>query len=231
MKFSKFMAAIKGFVVFSLILGAVSFILAPVSKVRAQDPEDMFEVQIQEDDIFDYDSESGDYDFDEEAWEESFGQWETTTEDMEEANAAAAAVATITALLSSVFSLVIGIGSYVFMAFTWSTIAKKLGYEDKAWMAWVPIANFILMLQIAEMSPWLIFLFVIPCIGWLALFVIYVIAWMKISERRGFASALGLITIIPIGAYVLYGLLAWGEGSANAGNSSEPKTADPVTEA
>ena len=56
-------------------------------------------------------------------------------------------------------------------------IAKKTQTED-AWMAWVPIANIILMLKIPNMSLlWIIAAFLIP--------VIFVpVVYCRIAEER-----------------------------------------------
>lgn len=49
--------------------------------------------------------------------------------------------------------LIIGLAFYVYSALAWMAIAKKTN-TPKSWMAWVPIANFLLMNNIAQTTMW-----------------------------------------------------------------------------
>ena len=98
--------------------------------------------------------------------------------------------------------IVVFIGLYIYSAFAWMTIAKKLGEEDIAWLAWVPIANLALLPILAEKEwPW-VFILLVPIAN-----IVFMIMWIwKIYERRNYPGALALI---PLGAWIPYvGLLA-----------------------
>lgn len=96
----------------------------------------------------------------------------------------------------AMFQLIFAIGGYVLMAIALMTIANKTGTPN-AWMAWVPIANLVLMIQIAELELWWILVVIVTC----GLAGIYV--WMKIAEKRGKPGWVGILTIVPcIGFFV-----------------------------
>lgn len=101
---------------------------------------------------------------------------------------------------------------YAYVAFAWMTIGKKLGYK-KSWLAWIPIANFAMMLQLGRFNWAWVFLILIPFVGWIALFVLIIIATWRIFERRGYPGWFSLSMIIPQVGFVLYmiaiGFVAW----------------------
>lgn len=99
------------------------------------------------------------------------------------------------------------IGFYVYMALALQTISKKLGVTDKAWWAWIPILNVLLMLELANKELWWIILFFIPIVN----IVIMVIVWMAIAEARGKPNWWGIMMIIPIMNIIAPGYIAWTE--------------------
>jgi len=109
-----------------------------------------------------------------------------------------------------VFSIVIGLGSYIYCALALMKIAKRLDYEN-AWFAWIPILNLILLFQLGEQNPVLLLLLLIPGVGALVVGILSIIALMKICEKRGYDKMLGLLSLIPIANYILLGILAWGK--------------------
>jgi hypothetical protein len=186
-------------IVFSTFVGAG--VLSSPKKVRAQT-----------DDLF-----VDEYEFEEEEFEEAVAEWEREMErlsndpEFEEATVKAGVVGFITSLFSSIISLIIGLAVYIFSAYTFYVIANKLGYKEKAWMAFVPIANAILLFQMAEMNPLYLLMVLVPCVGWLILLVFVAKAWMKLSEKLGFQSWLGILAVIyPINLGVM-AYLAWAE--------------------
>ena len=105
-----------------------------------------------------------------------------------------------------IISLIIALVVYVVMAIALMKIAQKTGLEKKAWWAWIPILNIILMLNIAGFSGWFILIFlltIIPFIGALAVLGFMVYVWMLISKKCGKPDYLGLIMLIPLGNLVL----------------------------
>lgn len=109
-----------------------------------------------------------------------------------------------------VFSIVIGLGSYIYTSLALMKIAKRLNYEN-AWYAWVPILNIILMFKMGDQNPTLLLLLLIPGIGAAIVGILSIIALMHICEKRGYDKALGLLSLVPLANYVLLGMLAWGK--------------------
>jgi hypothetical protein len=95
---------------------------------------------------------------------------------------------------------------YVYMALALQTIATKTSTPNE-WLAWIPIANAILMLQIAKKPLWWFLLFLIPLVN----IVIAIIVWMGIAEARQKPNWWGILMIVPIANLVVPGYLAWAD--------------------
>jgi len=104
------------------------------------------------------------------------------------------------------FFLGLCVAIYVFFAMALMTIANKTNTEN-AWLAWVPIANFFLVLSIAGKPAWWLILIFIPLVN----LVILAITWMSFCEACGKNKLLGLLMFIPIANLVLLGVMAWGD--------------------
>jgi hypothetical protein len=104
------------------------------------------------------------------------------------------------------FCLVIGAAAYVYMALALQTIANKTKTEN-SWLAWIPIANLILMLNVAKKPVWWIVLFLIPIVN----IVIAIMVWMAVAEARGKPSWWGILTIVPVANLIVPGVLAWSD--------------------
>lgn len=111
-------------------------------------------------------------------------------------------------------ALLIAIPLYIYSAWALMTIAKKTNTAN-AWLAWIPIANFYLMTQIAGVPWWTLLVILIawiPVIGSLALLAVMIWWWWKICERRSFPGWWSLlITLIPLVNLVMLGIVAWSE--------------------
>jgi len=108
--------------------------------------------------------------------------------------------------ISGLFS----IAMYIYTSLALSKIGEKLNYEKK-WFAWVPILNAIMIFELGDQNPMLLFLALIPGIGALILMVFSIIAIMNISEKRGFDKMLGLLFLVPLANIILIGYIAWKE--------------------
>ncbi len=101
---------------------------------------------------------------------------------------------------------------YVYHAIAWSTIAKKLKHPYP-WLAWIPFGGTALRLQLGGFHWALTFLYLVPVLGWLALFVLNIIAVWKAFERRSYPGWFSLSMIIPQVGGILYliaiGFVAW----------------------
>ena len=117
-------------------------------------------------------------------------------------NDAAAAVGST--ILFFVFGM--AIVGYVYMALALQTIANKTATRNP-WLAWIPIANIILMIDIAKKPMWWIVLFFVPLVG----IVMAVIVWMGIAKARNKPDWWGILTIVPVANIVVPGYLAWAD--------------------
>lgn len=93
---------------------------------------------------------------------------------------------------------------YLYFAYTLMIIANKTNTEN-SWYAWIPIVNFYLMCKIADKPGWWVILFFIPLVN----IVISIIVWMKIAEKRGKPSWLGILYIFPPLGLIVQGYLAF----------------------
>lgn len=127
------------------------------------------------------------------------------------------AVALLALGLGILFLIITAVG--VYMCFAWYTIAKKLGYK-KAWLAWIPIANFALILQLGGFDWKWIWLILLPILGWIPLGIMLIIAQWKVFERRNYPGWLILFNFIPQLGMVVYmvviGLVAWSDRKKRA---------------
>jgi hypothetical protein len=113
------------------------------------------------------------------------------------------------AVLAGVFFVigaVIVLVTYVYMSFCLQTIAKKTNAEN-AWLAWIPIANIILMLSIARKPAWWILLMFVPLVN----IVIAVIVWMEIAKARSKPEWWGILMVVPFANLVAPGYLAFSD--------------------
>lgn len=107
-----------------------------------------------------------------------------------------------------IFSIVV----YIYTSLAWYTIGRKLKYK-KAWLAWIPIANFAMILEMGGFHWAWVFLILIPILGWIALGVLLIIACWKIFEKRNYPGWFCLVSLIPevggILAMIIIGFVAW----------------------
>lgn len=104
------------------------------------------------------------------------------------------------------FLLIFCAAIYVYMALALKTIAEKTNTEN-SWLAWIPIANVILMLNIAKKPIWWIILFFIPIVN----MVIAILVWIGVAEARQKPSWWGILTIVPVLNLIIPGYLAWAD--------------------
>ena len=96
--------------------------------------------------------------------------------------------------------------AYVYMSLALQTIANKTSTAN-SWLAWIPIANLFLMLNVAKKPAWWFILFLIPLVG----VVMLIIVWMAIAEARGKPNWWGILMIVPLANFVVPGYLAWAD--------------------
>ena len=122
-----------------------------------------------------------------------------------------ASLATILIAFLFLFVLFL-VAIYVYNSMAWSIIAKKLKYKNP-WIAWIPIANWAMRLQLGGFHWAFIFLILIPFFGWATLLILIIISTWKIFEKRKYPGWLSLSMIIPSVGWLLYmiviGFVAW----------------------
>jgi hypothetical protein len=101
------------------------------------------------------------------------------------------------------------IGIYVYTALALKAIARKLN-NSHGWIAWIPLVNFVLLLEFGEFHWALIFLFLVPILGWIALAVISVIALWRCCEKLNYPGWISLFSLLgSIPGLIILGILAW----------------------
>jgi len=107
---------------------------------------------------------------------------------------------------TAVFFLLVGLAVYVYTALAVKTIAEKTNTENP-WLAWIPIANLILLLNIAKKPIWWIVLCLIPLVN----IIIFIMVWMAVAEARGKPGWVGVLLIVPVLGALMPGYLAWAD--------------------
>ncbi len=127
-----------------------------------------------------------------------------------------------TSLLILFFSVVV---LYIFFGVTQQKVAERLGLE-RSWQAWVPILRRIQLFKMGDQNPWFILLFLVPVLGQLATTVLTFIVYCKIAEKLGHDKLLGLLPLIPVGVFIMWGIFAWNERN----NPIQPQAPQPYTQ-
>jgi hypothetical protein len=101
---------------------------------------------------------------------------------------------------------IILLAAYVYHSLALQAIATKTNTENP-WLAWIPIVQIILMLNIAKKPIWWIILCFIPGVG----IVMLVLVWMGIAEARNKPNWWGILIIVPVVNFIVPGYLAWAD--------------------
>lgn len=114
------------------------------------------------------------------------------------------------------FLLALLIVLYVYSAYTLMIIAKKTKTK-RPWLAWIPIANFYLVVKCANLNGWWTLILLASIIDWMGLGMLVIwgfsiwFFWL-ICERRKYPGPLSLLMLIPgLGHLIVLGILAWGK--------------------
>jgi len=111
-----------------------------------------------------------------------------------------------------ILAVLVGIALYVYNALAWQSIARKSKYPHP-WLAWIPFANWAMILEMGGFAWAWIFLLLIPILGWIAVLVLIIISTWRIFEKRKYPGWFSLAIIIPKVGGILYlitiGFVAW----------------------
>lgn len=129
------------------------------------------------------------------------------------------------AAIGLMFAILSILAVYIYFALAWRTIARNLKYKND-WLAWIPIANLAMILQLGGFHWAWIFLILVPLFGWIAVLVLGIIATWRIFENQKYPGWFSLSIIIPKVGGVLYlialGFVAW-KPKGKLRNSSKKK--------
>ena len=101
-------------------------------------------------------------------------------------------------------AILISLVIFLFFGYCMYKLFQKAGVEN-AWMGFIPILNYIPMLQIAKKPTWWIILMLIPFVN----LIIGIIIWIRIAKAFGKSELYG-IAMLFIG-FILLPLLAFGD--------------------
>lgn len=104
---------------------------------------------------------------------------------------------------------VVFVALYVYMAYCLQQIAKKTNTPND-WLAWIPIANIVLMVQIARLPLWWIVGLFIPFVN----IGVIIYLWWKIAEARNRPGWWAILMLISPVNLVFMWFLAFREGSS-----------------
>ena len=94
----------------------------------------------------------------------------------------------------STFSWITTIIGYVCMAIGLYFSAKKANTKNP-WVAFIPVIQIVVLLQLIDKSGWSIFLLLIPVINWI-LMIIWIVKYFKAFEAGSGFVAIAIITMI-----------------------------------
>lgn len=104
------------------------------------------------------------------------------------------------------------IALYVYYALAWQQIGRNQKYK-KSWLAWIPFANVSMILQMGRFHWAWVFLFLVPLLGWLAIWILLIIAQWRIYEKSSYPGWLSLAGLLPevggVAHLIIVGLVAW----------------------
>jgi hypothetical protein len=149
----------------------------------------------------------------------------TTSADLGSISAAMAWILPMLGILS-----VIGLAIYIYSAIAMMAIAKKTNTPN-GWMAWIPIANTVLLWQMSQTPVWTlivtfaaVILAFIPVVGQIVAFGVVAISifwWWKICEKLGYPTWWSVMQLVLPVWLVMLGIMAWGKpGSTSTPSAS-----------
>ncbi len=116
--------------------------------------------------------------------------------------------------------LILFVVLYIYTSFAWYKIGKRMKYRH-SWLAWIPVANIAMFLQLGQFNWAWVFLALAPILGWIPLLVLVTISLRRIFEKNNQSGWLALalpFVFVPVlnwVAWIVYlvtiGIIAWGK--------------------
>jgi len=122
----------------------------------------------------------------------------------------------LTALLLTLgfIAFLVFVAVYIYFALAWKKIAEKRKYK-RPWLAWIPIANTAMWLQMGGFHWAWIFLMLIPILGWITIGVLFIISNYRVFKQLKYPGWLSLSLVIDIIpgvsglGIIAYGVVMW----------------------
>jgi quinol-cytochrome oxidoreductase complex cytochrome b subunit len=99
-------------------------------------------------------------------------------------------------------------GLWFYFGFAQYKIAKKIGHNSP-WFSFIPILNFIQLIQLADKPLWWFFVCLIPVVNIVAIAWL----WMETAKNCGKPPVWGFLMIIPVVNLLAVGVLGFTSGS------------------
>ena len=92
---------------------------------------------------------------------------------------------------------------YILVVIAMWKVFTKAG--KPGWASLIPVYNMVVMYQIVGLNPWLLLLYLIPIVNWIAAFVLSIMQNVKLAKVFGKSTgfAIGLIFLNPIFLLIL----------------------------
>jgi len=114
---------------------------------------------------------------------------------------------------------------YIYSSICLQFIAKKTN-TSPSWLAWIPAGNIFLMCKIGGVNYWwmlaLLLLFGPLIISMAVSFGFFGFVWYKIAQARNKPGWVGILAVIPIVQFFIYGYLAFTNHKATSTPPQQP---------
>lgn len=99
--------------------------------------------------------------------------------------------------------LVVLLVIYILVVIAMWKVFTKAG--KPGWASLIPVYNMVVMYQIVGLNPWLLLLYLIPVVNWIAALVLSIMQNVKLAKAFGKSTgfAIGLIFLNPIFLLIL----------------------------
>lgn len=103
-------------------------------------------------------------------------------------------------------SIALAVIVYAWTAWSLSAVFGKAG--QPRWQAWVPVLNLVVLLRLGGISAWFVLVALVPGLGQLALWVLWIMAAHRIT--RAFGLGTGMTVLAALVPPVWSSVLGWG---------------------
>lgn len=104
------------------------------------------------------------------------------------------------------FAYIVSMAVCILMIVSYWKLFKKAG--QPGWAAIVPVYNFVVMFKVAKMNPWLILLFLVPIVNFVAIIVLDIMLCINTAKAFGKDAGYGVgLLFLPV---IFYPMLALG---------------------